>query len=192
LAPAVADADSIKDVDRLRHAGNGRVFGEIRAPRPYARSCGRSPTTHEQQLNAVLRQALIALAGRAPLLPGAGEVVFVDLDSTRRQVYGYAKQGAAVGRSKGRKTLHRLTHPAPPARAAHARAHGRHRGLPAMRCRRPARRCCGVVDIPAVQPMVLTATGGGSGIPPDPLRWLRFTRAGTSRSVAAADDGACW
>ncbi len=56
----------------------------------------------------MLRQALIALAQRAPLLPGAQDVVFVDLDSTHRQVYGYAKQGAAVGRLKGRKTLHPL------------------------------------------------------------------------------------
>jgi Transposase DDE domain group 1 len=32
----------------------------------------------------------------------------VDLDSTHRQVYGYDKQGAAVGRLKGRKTLHPL------------------------------------------------------------------------------------
>jgi hypothetical protein len=43
-----------------------------------------------------------------PLLPGAQEVVFVDIDSTHRQVYGYAKQGAAVGRLKGKKTLHPL------------------------------------------------------------------------------------
>ena len=42
------------------------------------------------------------------LLPGADQVVFVDLDSTHRQVYGYAKQGAAVGRHKGKKTLHPL------------------------------------------------------------------------------------
>ncbi len=34
--------------------------------------------------------------------------MFVDLDSTHRQVYGYAKQGAAVGRLKGKKTLHPL------------------------------------------------------------------------------------
>jgi len=34
--------------------------------------------------------------------------VFVDLDSTHRQVYGYAKQGAAVGRLTGKKTLHPL------------------------------------------------------------------------------------
>jgi hypothetical protein len=35
-------------------------------------------------------------------------VVHVDLDSTHRQVYGYAKEGAAVGRHKGKKTLHPL------------------------------------------------------------------------------------
>ena len=32
LAGMVAGADSIADVDRLRHAGNGRVFGEVRVP----------------------------------------------------------------------------------------------------------------------------------------------------------------
>ena len=42
------------------------------------------------------------------LLPGADQVVFVDLDSTHRQVYGYAKQGAEHGRLKGKKTLHPL------------------------------------------------------------------------------------
>ena len=56
-----------------------------------------------QQLNAMLRQTLMALAKRAPLLPGAEEVVFVDLNSTHRQVYGYAKQGAAgQGRRRAR------------------------------------------------------------------------------------------
>jgi len=61
-----------------------------------------------QQLNAVLRRSLIALADRVPLLPGAEQMVFVDLDSAHRQVYGYAKQGAQVGRLKGKKTLHPL------------------------------------------------------------------------------------
>ncbi|MGH4023434.1 MAG: IS1380 family transposase [Pseudonocardiaceae bacterium] len=63
---------------------------------------------HVQQLNAVLRQTLIRLAQQVPLLPGAEEVVFVDLDSTHRQVYGYQKHGAAVGRLPGKKTLHPL------------------------------------------------------------------------------------
>jgi len=43
LAGMIAGADSITDADRLRHAGNRRVFDQIRAPQPWARSCGRSP-----------------------------------------------------------------------------------------------------------------------------------------------------
>ena len=39
---------------------------------------------------------------------GPDTVVFVDIDSTHRRVYGYAKQGAAVGRLAGKKTLHPL------------------------------------------------------------------------------------
>ena len=108
LAGMVAGADSIEDVDRLRHTGNQVVFGQIRAPSTLGTFLRAFTHGHVQQLNVVLRQALIALAGRVSLLPGADEVVFVDLDSTHRQVYGYAKQGAAVGRLKGKKTLHPL------------------------------------------------------------------------------------
>lgn len=108
VAGMVAGADSIEDTDRLRHAGNGVVFDQIRAPSTLGTFLRAFTHGHVQQLNAVLRQMLINLAGRVPLLPGADEVVFVDLDSTHRQVYGYAKQGAAVGRLKGKKTLHPL------------------------------------------------------------------------------------
>ena len=108
LAGMVAGADSIADVDRLRHAGNRLVLGGTRAPSTLGTFLRAFTHGHVQQLNAVPRQTLIALAQRAPLLPGADEVVFVDLDSTHRQVYGYAKQGAAVGRLKGKKTLHPL------------------------------------------------------------------------------------
>ena len=108
LAGMVAGADSIEDVDRLRHAGNGVVFDEIRAPSTLGSFLRAFTHGHVQQLNAVLRQTLIRLAEQTPLLPGAEEVVFVDLDSTHRQVYGYAKQGGAVGRLTGKKTLHPL------------------------------------------------------------------------------------
>jgi Transposase DDE domain group 1 len=108
LAGMVAGADSIEDVDRLRRAGTGLLFDHIRAPSTLGTFLRAFTHGHVQQLNAVLRQTLIALATRAPLLPGADQVVFVDLDSTHRQVYGYAKQGAAVGRLKGKKTLHPL------------------------------------------------------------------------------------
>lgn len=106
VAGMVAGADSIEDRDRLRHTGTGVVFDQIRAPSTLGTFLRALTPGHVQQLNAVLRQSLITLAGRASLLPGADEVVFVDLNSTHRQVYGYAKQGATVGRLKGKKTLH--------------------------------------------------------------------------------------
>ena len=108
LAGMVAGADSIEDVDRLRQAGNQVVFDGMRAPSTLGTFLRAFTHGHVQQLNTVLRRALIELAGRVELLPGADEVVFVDLDSTHRQVYGYAKQGAKVGRLKGKKTLHPL------------------------------------------------------------------------------------
>ena len=108
LAGMVAGADSITELDRLRHAGNSVVFDQVRAPSTLGTFLRAFTHGHVQQLNTVLRKALVALAETTPLLPGADEVVFVDLDSTHRQVYGYQKQGAAVGRLKGKKTLHPL------------------------------------------------------------------------------------
>ena len=108
LAGMVAGADSIEDVDRLRHAGNGLVFAGTRAPSTLGTFLRAFTHGHVQQLNRVLRESLVDLVGRVNLLPGADQVVFVDLDSAHRQVYGYAKQGAAVGRHKGKKTLHPL------------------------------------------------------------------------------------
>jgi hypothetical protein len=104
----VAGADSIDDIDRLRHAGNGLLFDGVRAPSTLGSFLRAFTHGHVQQLNAVLRRSLVALTGRVALLPGAEQVVFVDLDSTHRQVYAYAKQGAAIGRLKGKKTLHPL------------------------------------------------------------------------------------
>jgi hypothetical protein len=48
------------------------------------------------------RELLAQLARLAPLLPGADQLVFVDLDSMQRLVYGHEKQGAAVGYTKTR------------------------------------------------------------------------------------------
>jgi hypothetical protein len=108
LSGMVAGADSIADVDRLRHAGNRLVFDQVRAPSTVGTFLRAFTHGHVQQLNRVLRESLIALAEQVNLLPGADQVIFVDLDSTHRQVYGYAKEGAAVGRHKGKKTLHPL------------------------------------------------------------------------------------
>ena len=108
VAGMAAGADSIDDVDRLRQTGNRLVFAEIRAPSTLGTFLRAFTHGHVQQLNTVLRASLVALARRVDLLPGAGQVVYVDLDSTHRDVYGYHKQGAENGRLGGRKTLHPL------------------------------------------------------------------------------------
>ena len=52
---------------------------------------------HVRQLDAVAARLLARLAAAAPILPGADQVAFVDIDDTVRQTYGYAKQGAGRG-----------------------------------------------------------------------------------------------
>ena len=108
LAGMVAGADSIDDVDRLRLGGTGLVFAGVRAPSTLGTFLRSFTHGHVRQLHAVHTQTLAVLAEAAPLLPGADRVAFVDVDSTHRQVYGYAKQGAEHGRLKGKKTLHPL------------------------------------------------------------------------------------
>jgi hypothetical protein len=44
VAGMVAGADSIDDMDLLRHGGMGRLFAGVRPPRRWARFCGRSPS----------------------------------------------------------------------------------------------------------------------------------------------------
>ena len=52
------------------------------------------------QLEKAGREFLVALAGRAPLLPGAGTLAFIDIDSMQKRVYGHQKQGAKFGHTK--------------------------------------------------------------------------------------------
>ncbi|WAX81232.1 IS1380 family transposase [Streptomyces sp. KMM 9044] len=106
LGAMCAGADSIDDADRLRHGAMARAFTGIRAPstpgtfpRPFTHG-------HNQQLNRVHREFLASPARHTPLLPGAGELMFIDIDPTHRRVHGYAKQGAEHGRLKGQRTLH--------------------------------------------------------------------------------------
>jgi hypothetical protein len=53
-----------------------------------------------RQLESAARAFLTGLAGATPLLPGAGQVAYVDVDSLLRRVYGHAKAGAAHGHAK--------------------------------------------------------------------------------------------
>lgn len=108
VAGMAAGADSITDVDRLRLGAMNVAFAGVRAPSTLGTFLRSFTHGHVRQLESVHRQVLTGLAAVAPLLPGADTFAFLDLDSTHRQVFGYAKQGAAVGRLAGKKTLHPL------------------------------------------------------------------------------------
>jgi hypothetical protein len=48
----------------------------------------------------VLRAMLVNLAQRTPILAGADQMTFVDIDSLLRRVYGHHKRGARFGPAK--------------------------------------------------------------------------------------------
>ena len=97
VAGMVAGADSIDDMDLLRHGAMGRLFTDVRAPSTLGTFLRSFTFGHVRQLDGVASRLLVNLAGRAPLLPGADELAYVDVDDTVRRTYGYAKQGAGRG-----------------------------------------------------------------------------------------------
>jgi hypothetical protein len=97
VAGMVAGADSIDDLDRLRHGGMGRLFGGIRAPSTLGTFLRAFTFGHVKQLNRVAAEVLVNLAGHTPVLRDADQLCFVDVDDTVKQTYGYAKQGAGYG-----------------------------------------------------------------------------------------------
>ena len=99
VAGMVAGADSIEDMDLLRHGGMTRLFTGICAPSTLGSFLRSFAFGHVRQLDAVAARLVAALAGRTPLLPDAGQIAYLDVDDTIRATYGYAKQGAGYGYS---------------------------------------------------------------------------------------------
>ena len=97
VAGMVAGADSIEDLDRLRHGGMSRLFTGIRAPSTLGTFLRSFTFGHVRQLDKVATQLLVNLAGHTPLLRDAGRICLVDVDDTVKPTYGYAKQGAGYG-----------------------------------------------------------------------------------------------
>jgi hypothetical protein len=97
VAGMVAGADSIADMDLLRHGGMSRLFTGVRTPSTLGTFLRAFTFGHVRQLDAVSSRLLINLAGSAPLLVGADQLAYVDVDDTVRRTYGYAEQGAGRG-----------------------------------------------------------------------------------------------
>jgi hypothetical protein len=97
IAGMVAGADSISDMDLLRHGGMGRLFTDVRAPWTLGTFLRLFTFGHVRQLDAVAARFLARLAVATPILAGTDQVTFLDIDDTLRATYGYAKQGAGRG-----------------------------------------------------------------------------------------------
>jgi DDE family transposase len=100
VAGMAAGADSIDDMDVLRHGAMSDLFAGVRAPSTLGSFLRSFTWGNVRQLEKVSRLLLAELARRSPLLPGADQLAFIDADSTQRRVYGHNKQGAAFGHTK--------------------------------------------------------------------------------------------
>jgi hypothetical protein len=102
----LAGADSIEDLDLLRHGGMGRLFAGVRAPSTLGTFLRAFTHGHVQQLDAVGSRLLGGLTTRVLGLVAGGDtaqgIAFVDVDDTVREVHGYAKQAAAYGYTRQR------------------------------------------------------------------------------------------
>ena len=103
VAGMVAGADSIDDMDVLRHGGMKNLFASVYAPSTLGSHLREYTHGHVRQLDAVGTRFLSALGSYARLLPvtpgatGAGSMRFVDIDDTVIEVFSTKKQGAGFG-----------------------------------------------------------------------------------------------
>lgn len=94
----IAGADSIDDMDILRHGGMGRVFTGVRAPSTLGTFLRSFTFGHVRQLEAVSSRAFTKIVDAVPkVLPDLDQWCVVDIDDTMNPVYGVAKQGAQHG-----------------------------------------------------------------------------------------------
>jgi Transposase DDE domain group 1 len=100
VAGMIGGADSIDDLDLLRHGAMPALFGGIRAPSTLGSFLRSFAWGNVLQVEKVSRSLLAELARRAPLLPGKDVLAFIDIDSQQKRVYGHKKQGAGFGHTK--------------------------------------------------------------------------------------------
>jgi Transposase DDE domain group 1 len=100
VAGMLAGADSIDDVGVLRHGAMAKAFAGVRAPSTLGSFLRAFTWGHVRQLESATRAFTCNLAGHCNLLPGGDQVVYLDIDSKVKQVYGAAKQGAEHGYTK--------------------------------------------------------------------------------------------
>jgi len=102
VAGMASGADSIDDMDLLRHGGMASLFARVYAPSTLGSFLRKFTFGHVKQLDAIAARFLANLGQGAALLEvtgdaGAESMIFVDIDDTVIEVYSAAKQGAGIG-----------------------------------------------------------------------------------------------
>jgi hypothetical protein len=96
-----AGADSIDDMNLLRHGGMTHLFDRVYAPSTLGSFLRSFAFGHVRQLDAISSRFLANLNEHTPLLPTSEDtgqaMVFVDIDDTVIDVHSAAKQGAGFG-----------------------------------------------------------------------------------------------
>jgi hypothetical protein len=98
VAGMAAGADSIDDLDVIRHGALPKLFEGLRAPSTLGSFLRHFSFGHVRQVDAVGAEVLVALNQRCPnVLPGIDQLAFVDIDAKITEVYGPGKEGAGFG-----------------------------------------------------------------------------------------------
>ncbi len=105
VAGMVTGADSIDDLDVVRHGGMPALFDECYAPSTLGSFLREFTFGHTRQLGAAARTFLVELTSATPLLPGAEQITYVDVDSLLRRVLRQSQGGRQVRPRQGRRIL---------------------------------------------------------------------------------------
>src|SRR5262249_60207776 len=99
----VAGADSIDDMDLLRHGAMRRLCAGVRAPSTLGTFLRAFRFGHVRQLDAVAARFLTGLARHTPIIAASAAVTYLDVDDTVRCTFGWCKQGEGydLPREKG-------------------------------------------------------------------------------------------
>lgn len=106
VAGMAAGADSVDDMDLLRHGGMQDLFDQVYAPSTLGSYLRAFMHGHVKQLAAVSARFVANLAADTPLLvtrpaDGTGrDMILVDVDDTVLEVFSPNKQGAGIGYNK--------------------------------------------------------------------------------------------
>ena len=104
LVAGMAGADSIEDMGLLRHGAMDVLFGGVRAPSTLGSHLRSYSWGNVLQLEKAGRELLARLSRQAPLLPGAGVLAFVDVDSTQKRSTATRKKARGPGTRRSRES----------------------------------------------------------------------------------------